>query len=208
MSAKLHVVGAALAALGLSGCATSAVLVAAAAGVLAFDPHPPSIGGEYRLTAVNGQALPWTGPTDATGRPVTIVSGRLTLGDAVPDLYDDAGGGIPLARSCVQQIPADAGIDAAGMVYSPDGTSYPLSGCGNGRYDLVITRSSPETNETATGRYTWGTAASGTPASYITLVGWMGGQVTRSEPVLIRVQYSGWPDWPNAPVYEFSTAQR
>ncbi len=208
MSVKLHVVSAALAAaVGLSGCATGAVLAAVAAGVLALDPHPPSIAGEYRLTSVNGQELPWTGSLDGTGRPVTVVSGTLRLGDAVPDVYDDAGGGILLARSCVQQIPAEASVDGDGVVYEANGTSYPLSGCGNGWYDLVITRSSPDVNETASGRYTWGAAAIGLPRSYITLVGSMNGQVVRSGSVLIMVQHAGGPASPSAPLYEFSTPQ-
>ena len=207
MNAKLHLVCAAVtAALGLSGCTTTVALVTVAAGVLAFNPHPESIAGEYRLTSVNGQKLPWTGSSDATGRPVTIVSGTLTLGDAVPDFYDDVGGGILLARSCLRQIPEEASVDGDGVVYSTDGTIYVLSGCGNGRYDLVITRSYPDANETASGQYTWGTAASGGPMSYITLVGSKNGQVIRSGTVLIRIQHAGWSNSPNEPLYEFSTA--
>jgi len=207
MNAKPHVVCVAVAAaLALSACTATVALVTVAAGVLAFNPHPETIAGEYRLTAVNGQKLPWTGSPDATGGPVTIVSGTLTLGDAVPDFYDDAGGGVPLARSCVQQLPEEASVDGNGVVYYADGTSYPLSGCGNGRYDLVITRGYPDANETASGRYTWGGAATGGPTRFITLVGAMNGQMLRSGTVLIRVQHAGWPDAQDEPLYEFSTA--
>ncbi len=209
MNAKLHVICAAVAAtLGLSGCAATATLVTVAACVLAFNPHPESIAGEYRLVSVNGQALPWRGPPDAAGRPVTIVSGTLTLGDAVPDFYDDAGGGIAIARSCMQQIPEDASVDGDGVVYNGDGTSYLLTDCGNGRYDLAIGHGYGYANEAASGRYTWGSAASGPPRSYITLVGSMNGEVIRSGSVLIRVQRGGWPDSPDEPLLEFSNAAR
>ncbi len=200
MTAKLHVVcAAAAAALGLSGCLPVIFL---GRGVLPVGVHPKSIAGEYRLAAVNGHELPWTGLGEATGRPVTFVSGTLRLAQAVPDVYDSAGGGVLLARHCVRQIPEGGGVDSDGVVHDPNGATYALPGCGNGQYELVITRSDPEGSDSTAGRYTWGTAASDPLASYITLLGSMSGEVIGSRIVSIRLQHAGSAD-PNRPLYEF-----
>ncbi len=178
---------------------------------------PAGIAGEYALRRVDGATLPCCAQTDSSGSRVTIVEGSLTLGDAAPEEYVYTPAGIPMARSCVHEIPDGAHVDRDGWVTLTNGSRYWIPPCGDGDYTMVITWRHEYANgtahtvsETTSGRYTWGNDPSG--GGIVTLVGVAGlGRMTVSESgvdITIQMGVRVGPLSPTGPQYTFSRAPR
>jgi len=198
----------------------AALALAACGNETAGPTQGQSIAGRYILTDVT----PVGSTPEPGGGTVTVIGGQLTLGPADPEPYTYPPSGVPIARSCVHQIPNGAMVDTANVVHMPDGSSYKLPRCGTGRFTLVLIRqsvaadgSSGFASDTTTGLYTWGpgvlVSADTSGPSLITLVdAGMGGSVTFGRlwgPVIeVSRQHVGPPmtGVPPEPAYTFSTS--
>lgn len=144
-------------------CMGACVVLLSATGCQFDFADPASIAGQYALTRVDGGSLPRSLPADSSGTVVTILDGVLSLGEAAPEGYVETPAGIPMARSCVHEIPDGAGVSQDGLVTLPDGRTYQIPPCGDGDYTMVITRrcqyangASQTLSDTTSARYTWG----------------------------------------------------
>ncbi len=185
------------------------IAVALLAGCDLLGPGSPSIAGRYTLDQVDGLAPPCCADADSAGGTVMIVSGALVLGEAAPETYGFPPSGVPLANSCVHEIPNGAFVDTANVVHLPDGSSYRIPRCGDGPFTLVLTRrhvladgTSGTVADTSAGLYTWGNAQGSDAETYITLVdAGMGGAVISRPPdgkLRVARQHVGPPNlWPH-----------
>jgi hypothetical protein len=147
-------------------------LVVALVGCEARDAVGPAdlqrIAGRYQLQQVDGSSVPCCATTDSAGVRVSVLGGLLTLGDAAPEQYVGTPAGVPMARSCVHEIPNGATVDGrTGVVTLQDGTTYRIPPCGDGDYTMIVTRRYQNAGvswvaaETTVARYTWGHEAAG-----------------------------------------------
>ncbi len=154
---------------------TAAALCLAACDPM-FEAGRDGLAGQYRLTAVDGNELPWQLAADSAGTVWTVLGGSLTLGRAEPDRYVLAPGG-PRPSRCVHEIPTGAWVDTANVVHLKDGSSYRIAPCGDGPYTLGLTRRYTDaggtvrnTSDTWTGLYAWGAAPGSDTTTLVTLV--------------------------------------
>ncbi|HEX6967186.1 MAG TPA: hypothetical protein VF166_15455 [Gemmatimonadaceae bacterium] len=115
-----------------------------------FGPDAPSIGGQYDLVSVTGNALPCCTTTDSTGTRVTIVGRSLTLADAAPEKFGATPAGyVPLVcvhessngndgqfPTCEEQHHASYTMIIARQYDDPNGGSRTVSDTTSGVYAL------------------------------------------------------------------------